>query len=148
MDKVYKQLTKYMVNAGKRIAKRAGQIDDIGVTKRYLTEEDLKIERGFKAIIKTKFPNHEFFSEEENDKFSNSDNVWISDPISGTRTFIKGLAHYGMVISHVQKGDVLFASVYDPSNDDLYVAYKNKGTFLNGNRLQIKEVKRNKIKVL
>ncbi len=148
MQQVYNQLIKFMVTSGKRLAKRAGKIEDIGVTKKYLTEEDIKVERGFKEIIKKGFPTHKFFAEEENDNFLQSDDVWVCDPISGTRTFIKGLAHYGMVISHIHKGETVFAAVYDPSVDDLYTAYKNKGTYLNKNRIKIIDSNLSKPKIV
>ena len=52
MEKLYKEIIDFMILSGKRITKRAGQIKDIGITKKDLTEEDLRIERGLKRIIK------------------------------------------------------------------------------------------------
>jgi len=139
MDKIYKKIINTMLKAGKRIRKKAGKIEDIGVAKKYLTEEDLRIERELKKIISTNFPNHEYFSEEENFNFVDAKDVWVCDPISGTATFIKGLAHYGMAMAHVHNREVVFSVVYDPSVDELYTAYKNKGAFLNGKKLQIQQ---------
>ena len=48
MENIYHEIIEFIVQEGKRSAKRAGNIDDIGITKRYLTEEDLNIERGIK----------------------------------------------------------------------------------------------------
>jgi myo-inositol-1(or 4)-monophosphatase len=101
----------------------------------YLTEEDLTIERGMKEIIKKHNSDHYFFAEEEHDSFPDSDHVWIADPISGTNTFIQGRPHYGIVIAHSFKGIVQFAAIYDPSVDELFIAYKGKGAFLNGKKI-------------
>lgn len=65
-----------MLVSGKRLAGRVGNIADIGITKKYLTEEDLAIERGFKNIINSFGDNHVLYAEEENDVFKNSDNLW------------------------------------------------------------------------
>ncbi len=139
MKEIYNDITNYLVESGKRIKTKAGQIEDIGVTKKYLTHEDLAIENGLKDIIKNYNSNHQFFAEEENDVFKEADDIWISDPISGTRAFVNGLAHYGMAIAHVHKGKVQFSAVYDPSVDDLYTAYRGEGAFFNNTPLIIKE---------
>ena len=148
MEEFYKKIIKHMIRSGKRIKKRAGRIEDIGVTKKFLTVEDLKIERELKKIIKINNPKHEFYSEEENFNFVSAEDVWVGDPISGTATFINGLAHYGMAMAHVHKGKVVFAAIYDPTVDQMYTAYKGKGAFLNGQRLKISKNIPDKINVL
>lgn len=148
MEKIYNQITDYLVESGKRIHKKAGQIEDIGVTKKYLTQEDLNIERGLKEIIKNYDNSHELYAEEENDNFLVADNVWVCDPISGTRTYIYGLSHYGMAVAHIYKGKVQFGAVYDPSVDDLYVAYRGKGAFLNNKKIKLNKLTNKRAKVV
>ncbi|MFH1030591.1 MAG: inositol monophosphatase family protein [bacterium] len=137
MDKVYKKIIEQMVISGKRIRVKSGKIQDIGITKQNLTEEDIRIERELKNIVNGFNPKHEFYAEEENSNFLDAKDVWVVDPISGTHVFICGLPHYGIVISHIHNSEVQFAAVYDPAMDDLYVAYKNKGAYLNGERMYI-----------
>lgn len=133
----YKKIIDFILISGKRLRERAGKIKDIGISKTDLTEEDLKIERGLKEIISSFGENHLLYAEEENTMFQKSDNVWVADPISGTANFIKGNPHYSIVISHLVKNETVFAAVYDPSIDELYTAYKNKGAFLNGQAIQV-----------
>lgn len=45
MDAFYQKITEYMVESGTRLREKAGSMKDIGVGKKYLTEEDLRIER-------------------------------------------------------------------------------------------------------
>lgn len=139
MNETYVQIIKYIVHAGKVLLTRAGKVKDIGVTKKYLTEEDFRIERGLKKIIKKANPNHELFAEEEHNIFLDTEDVWIADPISGTRTFIDGLPAYAVVISHLNKGKTQFAAVYDPTMNELFTAYRNKGSYLNGRKLRMKQ---------
>jgi len=146
MNEQYKQIIDYVVEAGKRLKSKAGQIDDIGVTKKYLTEEDLRIERDLKDIVETFVGNHKVYAEEENDMFEASENVWVIDPISGTSTFIAGLPHYAIVVSHLYKGETVFAVVYDPSVDELYLAEKGKGAFCNGQKIVVS--KDNKLRII
>ena len=137
MQKYYKQIIDYVVASGKRIKSKSGNLADIGITKQYLTEEDLAIERGFMEIITEFGSEHSLYAEEEHDVAHKTDHIWAVDPISGTAPFIKGLPHYAIVVSHIWKGEVLFAAVYDPSVDELFTAYKNKGAFLNGKRIYV-----------
>ncbi len=132
MEQLYGEIIDFIVASGKRLKLSAGKVADIGVTKKYLTEEDLNVERGLKEIIKKYDSRHEFFAEEENDNFFNAENVWAADPISGTHNFIQGEPHYAIVISHLVKHQAVFAAVYDPSVDELFTAELGKGSFKNG----------------
>ena len=133
----YKKIIDYMLDTGKRIKEKAGRITDIGIKKRYLTEEDIAIERGFSDLINTFDGNHLVFAEEENFDFQENDNIWVIDPISATIAFIGGLPHYSIVCSHLHKSEVVFAAVYDPSTDEMFTAFKNEGAFLNGKEIKV-----------
>jgi len=139
MDNIYKKIINYIVVSGKRLREQTGKIQDIGITKKDLTEEDLRIERELKEIIKDFDITHEFYAEEENENFLDSENVWAVDPISCTRAFIHGLPHYGIVVSHIHNKKVQFATVYDPSMDELYTAYRGKGAYLNNHKIFVKK---------
>ncbi len=132
----YQRLLDFIKDAGERLALRAGNIADIGITKTDLTEEDLAIERGLKEIISSFSKEHVLYAEEENFEFEKSEHVWVVDPISGTANFIKGLPHYSIVIAHLVQHKAVFAAVYDPSVDELFTAHKDKGAFLNGNPIR------------
>lgn len=139
MQKIYNQVIKYIVASGKRIKNKAGKIADIGVKKMYSTEEDIKIERGLKKIIKGYNQEHELYSEEENDVLLNAINLWVADPISGTKTLIEGNSHYAIVVAHMRNKVVQFAAVYDPSVNELFTAIKGGGAYLNGKKIKVAE---------
>lgn len=145
MNTDYQKIIDFMLVSGKRLAARAGNIADIGITKTDLTEEDITIERGFKDIVSGFGVNHIVYGEEENDMFQSAENIWTIDPISGTATFIAGLPHYSIVIAHLIHGETVFAAVYDPSADELFTAYKGKGSFLNNQPIRIDEDNKNVI---
>ncbi|OGY93744.1 MAG: hypothetical protein A2406_04225 [Candidatus Komeilibacteria bacterium RIFOXYC1_FULL_37_11] len=143
MKYLYNQIIKYAVLSGDRICKKSGNVKDIGVTKKYLTLEDFRIERGLKKIIKNYDRSHFFCAEEENDHFKNAKNVWVVDPISGTRAFIKGTHHYGISVAHLIDGKIVFAVVYDPSVRELFTAYLGRGAYLNNKLIKISKNKEN-----
>ena len=137
MDQLYRQITDHLVASGRRIKKRAGQIQDIGVLKANLTEEDLRIERELVDLIHHTYPTHHIYAEEEHDHIADTDDIWVIDPISGTAAFIAGLPHYGLVAAHVHHGQVVFAVVYDPSIDELFTANRGQGAQLNGQPIHL-----------
>ena len=139
------ELINYIVTVGKELVDKSGKIKDIGIKKQYLTEEDIRIERGIKEIISRMPGTHQFYSEEENDNFIDAESVWIADPISGTKLFIQGLNHYAIVVSHMTKGTVDLAIVYDPSIDKLYTANKEDGFLINNNKPNILNSNKKKI---
>ncbi len=77
------------------------------------------------------------YAEELHNTFVEAENVWVIDSVSNTANFLHGMPHYSIVLSHLYKGKVIFAVVYDPSNKELFTAEKNKGTFLNGKRVYV-----------
>lgn len=135
MEDIYKQIIDCVLLSGRRIKEKAGHIKDIGVTKEFLTEEDLRIERELTVLIKNNCPEHAIFAEEENDVYKYADDIWLMDPISGTGAFIRGENSYSIVISHVHKKEILFSVIYVPALDELYTAKKGEGTFLNNKQI-------------
>lgn len=137
MNTNYQKIISYILSEGRKLKQKSGNIKDIGITKAYLTKEDLKIEQGFSQIIKSFGNNHILFAEERHNILQDAENIWIVDPISGTASFIKGLAHYAIVVSHLYKGEIVFAAVYDPAVDELFTAFKGGGSFLNGKQIKV-----------
>lgn len=139
------ELINYITLVGKELVNKSGKIKDIGIKKQFLTEEDIRIERGIKDII-SKMPGvSQFYAEEENDNFIEAESVWVADPISGTKLFIQGLKHYAIVASHMTKGKVDFSVVYDPSVDKLYTANKEEGVFINNSKINVPNTNKNRI---
>jgi len=126
----------------------AGSIADIGESKKWLTEKDIEIEAGLTKVINSFPGRHSVYAEELHGVFMKNENVWIIDPISNTVNFIHGLPHYSVVLSHLHKGKIQFAVVYDPSNKELFTAQRGKGTFLNKKRVFVSNRKKDTVFML
>jgi myo-inositol-1(or 4)-monophosphatase len=144
----YQKILDFMKEAGKRLVKVSGKIADIGVTKQFLTAEDLRIERGLGEIIKSFGDDHVLFAEEENDVIKEADDFWVVDPISGTESFIKGEGRYTIAVSHIHRGVGQFAAVYYPTADKFYTAYLGQGARLNGRLIKVKKSDTSKPQVI
>jgi len=81
MKLLYSQICIYLKQAGQRLITLQGSVQDIGITKKYLTEEDIRIERELSDMVLCTFPDHSIYAEEEHEHFMNSQNLWVFDPI-------------------------------------------------------------------
>ena len=71
------------------------------------------------------------------DIFKGHDNCLIINPLDGEAFFSRALPYFAITIA-VKEGDEITTSViYDPLKDDLYMAGKGQGSYLNNRRLRV-----------
>lgn len=138
MSTSYEIIIKYIVEEGNKLVFNSKKIPSKKRTSLF-KEADLSIERGLKTLISSFKEDYEFFSEEENNLYKKSKNIWVADPISGTQSFLNGLPHYCLVIAHIVDDETRFACIYDPSVNELFTAYVGKGAYLNGKKISVNE---------
>jgi len=63
-----------------------------------VTEADRAGERAMRALINQRYPDHGILGEEYGSENLDAENVWVLDPIDGTRAFITGLPTWGSLI--------------------------------------------------
>ncbi len=134
---MYDKIIKKIIELGDSLTSFSGNVLDIEKNKNSLTEKDVEIEIELASIIKTFPGKHFIYGEELYSTYFQGENVWIIDSISSTKNFIQGFPHYSIILSHLYKGKVKFALVYDPSNKELFTAYKGKGAFFNKKRIHV-----------
>src|SRR3989344_3026845 len=139
---MYQKIINKIIELGDSLPAISGNIVDIGKNKQWLTAKEIEIETELINVINTFPGKHSFYAEELHRDFAASENVWIIDSISGTINFIHGMPHYSVVLSHLHKGEIKFAVVYDPSNKELFTAEKGKGTFLNDKQVRVSNRKK------
>jgi myo-inositol-1(or 4)-monophosphatase len=65
--------------------------------------------------------------------------VWCVDPIDGTSNFVNGLPYFAISVALMRQGRSVLGVVYDPVADEMFAAERGAGSFLNGERLPIRE---------
>lgn len=134
---MYSEVTDKVVELGDTLPAICGTVVDVSKNKQWLTQKEVEIEEALVNLIKTFPGEHFFYAEEAHRIFEVHESVWIIDSISNTTNFIHGMPHYSIVLSHLLKGEVNFAVVYDPSNKELFTAEKGKGVFLNDKKIHV-----------
>ena len=100
-----------------------------------VTDVDLAIEDYLLKIIKSKYPNDNFVTEENFPGNKLLDRTWIIDPIDGTAHFVKNDGLWGMQLAYYDQGEVKFSVIYLPAKNELFYAFKNGGAYVNNERI-------------
>jgi len=104
-----------------------------------VTEADLAIDAFLKQKLGDARPSYGWLSEETQDDPTRlgKNDVWVVDPIDGTRAFIKGRPHFTICVASVKDGIPQASAVYNPITDDLYRAVDGGGAFVNDTPLRV-----------
>ena len=128
--------------ASKSIIRDFGEIEKLQVSKKgpndFVTKTDKHVEKILiEELSKTK-KNFSFLAEKGGSiKKKDKENIWIIDPIDGTTNFLHGIPHFAICIAHQSKGEILSGLIFDPIKDEMFFAEKDKGSFLNNQRLRV-----------
>ena len=128
--------------ASKSIIRDFGEIEKLQVSKKgphdFVTKTDKHVEKILiEELSKTK-KNYSFLTEETGIiKNKDNDNTWIIDPIDGTTNFLHGIPHFAISIALKFKDELLSSLIFDPIKDEMFFAEKDKGSFLNNQRLRV-----------
>lgn len=130
--KAAQQVGEILINNFKKPIKIKSKKD-----KSLVTEIDLAAERKIVELIKSKYPQDNILSEENKFKTSDSDFRWIIDPLDGTHNYIRRIEIFGTSIALEFKGKIILGIIYMPITEELYIAEKNKGAYLNSRRINV-----------
>jgi myo-inositol-1(or 4)-monophosphatase len=107
-----------------------------------VTEVDKLCDHAIQKIIRQTFPDHDILTEESPFKEKGSKWRWIIDPIDGTTNYARGFPFFSVSIGLENDGELTIGVVYHPILDELFIAEKGKGAFLNGKRISVSQTDR------
>ena len=135
-------MIKAVEKASKSVIRDFGEVEKLQVSKKgprdYVTKTDKHVEKILiEELSKTK-KNYSFLSEEIGSiQNKDKDNIWIIDPIDGTTNFLHGIPHFSICVALESKKEIISGLIYDPIKDEMFYAEKNKGSYLNNQRLRV-----------
>lgn len=103
-------------------------------------EADTTSETLILNLIQKKFPDHAILSEESGyqEPKNNSPYTWIIDPLHDTIAYVRGnTPEFSITIAIAKDNEVICSVLYQPMLNKLYSAQKNKGAFLNGEKIEV-----------
>lgn len=95
----------------------------------FLTETDAASEAHIHQAIATHFPGDAFLGEEGGGLIA--ERMWVVDPVDGTANFARGIPHFCISITYVERGRAEIGAIYNPAQDELYFCRRGAGATLN-----------------
>ena len=133
--KEYLVFAEELVNQSGLILKKAfkKKIDyEIKGDQSFITSYDLLIEEMFRNEISKKYSNHGILGEEFKSINTESEFVWVLDPIDGTAQFIAGLPVFGTLIGLAWKGKPFIGIIDNPITNERWVGITGQFSRKNG----------------
>ena len=110
-----------------------------------VTEADRASEKLITERLRAVFPEHGIFGEEGTRQKMEAEFRWYVDPLDGTTNFAHGFPYFcvSMGLEHRpagtpegEDGAIVAAVIYEPLRDEMFLAERGQGAFLNGRRFQ------------
>ena len=143
---LYSALINVMVKAARRAGRSLnrdlGEIENLQVSLKgpanFVTLADKRAEEMLYSDLAKARPGFGFIGEEGGTREgTDKTHTWIVDPLDGTTNFLHGIPQFAISIGLSREGTVIAGVIYNPANDELYIAERGKGAFLNDQRLRV-----------
>ena len=139
-------LLNVMIAAARKTARTLkrdfGEVENLQVSLKgpanFVSAADRRAEETLYEELSKARPNYGFLGEEGGMREgADKSHRWIVDPLDGTTNFLHGIPQFAISVGLEREGVIVAGLVYNPANDELYVAEKGKGAFLNDRRIRV-----------
>jgi myo-inositol-1(or 4)-monophosphatase len=100
-----------------------------------VTEADQMSEELLVRRIRQSFPRHDIMTEESAGFQCGSAYRWIIDPLDGTTNYAHGYPVFCVSVALEIAAKIHCGAIYNPMTDEMFIAEKHEGAFLNGRPL-------------
>ena len=104
------------------------------VTSSDITSQHMLVE-GLSRLL----PGSGFFCEEEGLQDTESEYIWVIDPIDGTTNFSRGIKDSAISVALLHRGQVVLGVVKTIFDEDCFSAVRGEGAYLNGRPIRVSE---------
>ncbi|WP_111429787.1 inositol monophosphatase family protein [Rhodobacteraceae bacterium DSL-40] len=128
--------------AGRSLVRDFGEVEQLQVSRKgpgdFVSRADMRAEEMIRTDLTEARPNYGWLGEESDEvKGADPTRRWIVDPLDGTTNFLHGLPHWAVSIALEHKGEIVAGVVYDPAKDEMFVAEKGAGAWMNDRRIRV-----------
>ncbi|WP_166415961.1 inositol monophosphatase family protein [Cochlodiniinecator piscidefendens] len=128
--------------AGRSLVKDFREVENLQVSMKgagdFVSKADLAAEKILKEELLGARPTYGWIAEEGGEiEGTDPTRRWIVDPLDGTTNFLHGLPHWAVSIALEHKGEIVSGVIFDPAKDEMFVAEKGSGAWMNESRLRV-----------
>ncbi len=135
-------MTDAVVKAARALKRDFGEVENLQVSRKgpgdFVTKADRKAEAILRDSLEKARPGYGFVLE-EGGLVTGSDPAhrWHIDPLDGTTNFLHGIPHFAVSVALEREGKLVAGVIYDPIKDEMFVAERGKGAYLNNRRMRV-----------
>jgi histidinol-phosphatase len=107
-----------------------------------VTEADVRAEQAIHEVLRVRFPGYGFFGEETGRHAMDADNIWVVDPIDGTKSFVRETPFFSTQIALLRAGKLVLGVSNAPAYGEMAWAEQGGGAFLDGEPLHVSAIGR------
>ncbi|WP_075534172.1 inositol monophosphatase family protein [Candidatus Pelagibacter communis] len=140
-------IIKACMKASRSLIRDFGEVENLQVSTKgpgdFVTSADKRTEKILIEELKKAHPEYGIITEESGMiNKSNTDNRWVIDPIDGTMNFLNGIPHFAISIGYEEKGEITCGVIFNPITNEMFVAEKGSGAYLNNSRIRVSNKKK------
>ena len=130
--------------AARGLVKDFREVENLQVSSKgagdFVSRADIAAEKTIRAELTGARPNYGWLAEESAPEAGKDPTRrWIVDPLDGSTNFLRGMPHWAVSIALEHKGEIVAGVVYDAAKDEMYVAEKGQGAWMNDQRLRVSD---------
>jgi histidinol-phosphatase len=107
-----------------------------------VTDADVQAEAVIRATLEAAFPGYGFYGEESGQHAMAAENIWLVDPIDGTKSFVREMPFFSTQIALLRAGELVLGVSSAPAFGELAWAERDGGAFLNQRPIRVSGVAR------
>ena len=133
--------------AARALKRDFGELEKLQVSLKgpgnFVSAADRRAEETLYAELMKARPGYGFLGEEGGQREgADKTHNWIVDPLDGTTNFLHGIPQFAISIALERESTVVAGLVYNPANEEMFIAERGKGAFLNEQRIRVAARKR------
>ncbi|MBP0615352.1 inositol monophosphatase family protein [Jiella mangrovi] len=135
-------MTQAAMKAGRSLIRDFGEVQNLQVSVKgpadFVSNADTKAEEIVYKELSRVRPDWGFLMEERGEvEGRDPQHRWIVDPLDGTTNFLHGIPNFAVSIALERDGQIVAGVIFNPAQDELYVAEKGGGAFVNDRRIRV-----------
>ncbi|WP_010141125.1 inositol monophosphatase family protein [Oceanicola sp. S124] len=127
--------------AGRSLVKDFREVENLQISVKgagdFVSRADIAAEKILKEELMGARPNYGWLAEEGGEEEGEDPTRrWIVDPLDGTTNFLHGMPHWAISIALEHKGQIVAGVIYDAAKDEMFMAEKGEGAWMNDMRIR------------